>query len=540
MEVSKVIPISFEKITDYKVEDTRFTKVKIYVLHTGLNLNNSVFEKESVEAAIPSIYNTSILGFIEENSNGDEDFSDHRISLSIEKGKIKSTYKGSAYGVIPESCNPRWEKKVCDDGVEREFLCVDGLLWNKFEASKDIYDRDLFKDQSMELADNYEGHFDKDGHFVFSKFFFDGCCALSNGVLPAMTGASINVNFSVDEIQAKLEQFNRYFSQGNPTPVENIKEPKQEGGNILKKELIDSLLSEFSVAQESLDFEITETMTEDELRTALQAFSDKSKSTKLSGEAIQAILTEFAVRKDELGEFADNISETDFRELVKTFSENKTPVPQAEPVVVFSTYKEKRELLQNVLPHDEKRDADGNLESFTNYYLDDFDDTYAYVEEETHISGNWSCKKKRAKYSIAENVVTLGEFEDMLVKWVTPAEAAAVEKSRISFEASAAEFERLKTFEATTLKEQRDSKVAEIFSAFDEKLAAVDGYTELKKNCADLSIDDIEIRCFALVGKISTNFSAPKSNVIKLGIEKPEPDLMDDGYGGILASKYTK
>ena len=37
-------PVYFEKV-ESSVDDDRFTKVKIYLMHTGLNYNSSIFEK---------------------------------------------------------------------------------------------------------------------------------------------------------------------------------------------------------------------------------------------------------------------------------------------------------------------------------------------------------------------------------------------------------------------------------------------------------------------------------------------------------------
>ena len=72
------IPVTFEKIKDYAISDTRFTKVKIKVLHTGLNLNNSIFNKDVVDRNIQSIYNCPILAYTVYNEDGTKDYSDHR------------------------------------------------------------------------------------------------------------------------------------------------------------------------------------------------------------------------------------------------------------------------------------------------------------------------------------------------------------------------------------------------------------------------------------------------------------------------------
>ena len=42
------IPIQFEEIEEYINKDKRFTKVRITLMHTGLNANGSIFNKDVV------------------------------------------------------------------------------------------------------------------------------------------------------------------------------------------------------------------------------------------------------------------------------------------------------------------------------------------------------------------------------------------------------------------------------------------------------------------------------------------------------------
>lgn len=496
-KVNKIIPITFNKIKDYSVEDTRFTRVSIRMMHLGLNLNNSIFTKEVVDEAIPTLYNTPILAYVEKNSDGVDDFSDHRQELSIEDGDIKVTYKCIPFGVIGESCNPRYEKHTAEDGVERTYLVVDGLIWNKIEHA-DIFTRDFIKDASMELTENYSGKFDEDNHFVFTKIEFDGICALGNNVEPAMKGANIEVNFALSEIQTKLEQFNACIKD-KTTVTDNIKKGESI---ILDNEKIKSVLKEFNVKRDDINFEITDTMTETELRDNLKTFNNSN-------------------------------SDDENKNAPKIYTD-------------FSTYNEKRELLRSVLKREERRDENGSLEYYLGFWIADFDDSYVYVEKEEYNGEEWSYEKGRFGYTLSENVASItSEFEPMIVKWLTAEEYAAIEKMRStyeSFEANKGEFERLQMFEKDTLKNQRDADLKLLYKKFDDKLADCEEYKALKESDTDFSVEDIEMKCFALIGKITTNFSTEKKNdVIKLDFEVSEKDTdTDDGYGGILASKYNK
>ena len=126
----------------------------IDVLHTGVNLNNSEFTKEVVDQAIPTIYNTPILGYVvDEDDPDDKDFKGHESEIRIKNGDVRYVYSGNAYGVIPESCNPRWIIKDDGNGTEREYLRVDGLVWTKFNDPVDIFTRDVIKNHSMEVTD---------------------------------------------------------------------------------------------------------------------------------------------------------------------------------------------------------------------------------------------------------------------------------------------------------------------------------------------------------------------------------------------------
>ena len=205
------LPIYFSVKNEVSNKDDRFLEVEIDVLHEGLNLNKSIFSKEVVNENIDTIKNTPILGFIRELSDGENDFKGHEyIIIKTDKNKLTRKYVGSAFGLIPESCNARWITKMSEDGQERDYLRVDGLLWTKFSDSIDIMIRDIEKPHSMELfPDNINGYENEDGNFVFTSFNFDGCCILgsTDDIQPAMI--SSNIKIKDYEVQFSLKDFVR-------------------------------------------------------------------------------------------------------------------------------------------------------------------------------------------------------------------------------------------------------------------------------------------------------------------------------------------
>ena len=190
---------------EVSTNDTRFLNITIDVMHTGLNLNGSFFDKDVVNSCIDSIKNTAVLGFIKyDKDNDDVDFKGHEHILTKTENGVEEKYIGHAYGVIPESCNPRWVTKMCSDGQEREFLQVDALLWEKFSDATSILYRDNEKAQSMELEiSSVEGYQDENEVFHFTKFRFDGCCMLGENIDPAM----VDANVTIKEVQFTMTDF---------------------------------------------------------------------------------------------------------------------------------------------------------------------------------------------------------------------------------------------------------------------------------------------------------------------------------------------
>ena len=251
------LPISFSVNNEISDKDNRFIDVTIDVLHTGLNYTGSIFNKEVVDEYIDTIKNTPILGFITEVPYDGKDFKGHEyIITKTDKDGFARKYIGSAYGVIPESCNPRWITKTTDSGVEREFLQVDGILWTKFKDATDIMLEDAEKPESMELFPyDIDGYENEDGDFVFTKFSFDGCCILGSKVEPAMENAKIEVQFTMsdfvksiqNELNDKYSAFTKIVNDTNTFTESNLVNEKTNGGvEIMENtDFAQTLLSQF-------------------------------------------------------------------------------------------------------------------------------------------------------------------------------------------------------------------------------------------------------------------------------------------------------
>lgn len=210
--------------------DTRFLSIYIDVLHLGVNYNGSVFTKEVVDRNAHTIQNMPILGYITTNPQGEKDFKGHECQTVTENGETKVVYAGRPYGVVPESCNPRWVKKVSSDGVEREYFRVDGLLWTRFQDAAELFANNGGKPQSMELeADSIQGEELEDGTFRVDDFQFAGCCLLSSTdpmIEPAMIDSVAAPNYTASSMAREIV---RYLNQ-----YQEMKEKKEKEGKTVE------------------------------------------------------------------------------------------------------------------------------------------------------------------------------------------------------------------------------------------------------------------------------------------------------------------
>ena len=129
-----MLPVMDVEVSEYN--DDRFKKIKIWIAHTGENLNNTVFELGALQRMSETLSYTPIVGYVENDSNGNEDFSDHRQRIIIDKDGLEVEYMGIPWGLIPENHNAKIEYR---EGTE--WLTAEGYLWAQFDKSLKILDK---------------------------------------------------------------------------------------------------------------------------------------------------------------------------------------------------------------------------------------------------------------------------------------------------------------------------------------------------------------------------------------------------------------
>lgn len=530
-------PVSFIKKGEYESSDFRFIDVSIDVMHTGANLNKTSFTKDAINKAVPTICNTPILGYVvDELDEEDKDFKGHEHELRITDKDVKYVYAGQAYGVIPESCNPRWIVKDDGTGIEREYLRVDGLIWTKFSDPVDIFTRDGTKNHSVELTDMACGPADKNGNVPVGSFKFDGCCILSTtdpSIKPAMTGSCVTANFSVEDITAQIRDrlYEYQAIQQNYTAQNDNPSDKEKGDTTpMNENEKNPAMTENAVAEGAVE------------NPEIETPAAENTATKTESEATPA---ENAAPE----EGAENAT-------TEVPAENTAPAEEDEPATSSEftlTANQLRDEVYNALLKVQVPSRWDNECMIPKYWLTDIQGsevivtdsgTYQLMGIPYSMNGDnvvleyENIKRKKVIYEDWDNgdvmpglITMFSTLTDKLVELSDSFTKAANEVSEIK-----PKLEAYQQAEADAKAAEMEAKRNALFATFDEKLGADAEYIALKEN-KEISYSDLETKCYALVGRKSAEFSyVPNKNnkgTVRFGVGGTQ-NGSDVAYGGLI------
>ena len=221
---------TYELMDDIRSLDDRFRKVKIFIAHTGENLNNTSFSLESLVHLAESLAHVPIVGCIKEGEDSIYDFSGHEEKITITTDGIDFEYIGVPFGFIPEDHNAHIEIR---DG--KQWLVAEGFLWTKFNQSIDIFENNNGKkSQSMEIEDVL-GYVDDEGVLHIEEAVFSALCILGNDVAPAMTGSTIEYFSTKHTFKDYVKEMALEFSKRGDDTVDE-KEIKTNSEEELEKD----------------------------------------------------------------------------------------------------------------------------------------------------------------------------------------------------------------------------------------------------------------------------------------------------------------
>lgn len=498
--------LKFENIEDI---NPSFARARVGIAYAGRNRNKSNIKKEVFEEAVPSLFYCPVVGRYDPDKN---DFGGHDIRVvHNSEGELSIENATVPFGVVFADDGVAWETVTEEDGTQRDYLFCNVILWKRQYGYECLASQDTWN-QSMEIhVDRYV--IDSDGYCDIEKMYFEALCILGNDVEPCFESASVQLASDAAVSSYRL-QFSAMLEELRELP--EFKDMKFDfSGNIPQKggknelsftdKVRDQILAEFGLSLDALNFEITEDMTEEQFRAALEAVQNPT---------------------------ADN---------------------QGPEATFSATYRQKFEALENALEPIVVRNGDGEVVSETYYWVTDFDDTHVFVERRTWTDGDSDCKYGRFQYSMSEDGLTAsitGEFEEMVMRWLTLEENAKLEQSRSAFERLSEEYEEYKANHSTensevdTLRQFRTERLAgDHREAIDAVLAEFEDLSENEEFIA-LTADEnaysfedaatLRKECYAIRGKVSApaKFSKQKAGTVKVGLQND--DAVPSRYGTLF------
>lgn len=184
-------------------DSDRFVKLRVKVMHSGLNLNGSTFDSAAIEKAQSSIANIPLLAFVKKQ-DGEEtvDFGGHEFEIKISENGIRYVYLGRPIGIVPESNNYSFE---LDEETGKMFVFVDAYVWRDYaNEALDIIEKDEAKKVSMEIRVNDYDETET-ATFNITDYSYTGIAILGNDVQEAMIGAKAEIAEFSETKQALLE-----------------------------------------------------------------------------------------------------------------------------------------------------------------------------------------------------------------------------------------------------------------------------------------------------------------------------------------------
>ena len=497
------------KFSDYDPKQG-LIPVNLWACHDEDNLNGSQIFKEDLEKALPSFANRPILAYIYKDDNGEYQFRDHTMHLD-ENGEI--VYDEWPVGVVPESGNPHLEKG--DNG--KDYVVVDGYLYEEYNKAKDILERDGDCDVSVELAID-ELEYDSESDLLTLKvFYFYGVTILGvfedgSKVYPAMPGSHISLSDFNQENNSVFQKTVIQKLEELENKVQALSINSKEGGNTTMKfsdEKLKELLEKYSVSESDLTFKLEDIESDEALESAFEAqFSNPSEDGN-PGQGSSEKTIEMSVK---------------IGEVTKQFAKSLTDEIYALTDLVNATY-----------------EADG-----TWYYCDVYDGGTAKTRYVIMID-MWGTKAYKQSFTVKDGVYSLkGEREEVFSEWLTQSERDQLENIRNNY--SVLENSLAEANKELELYKAEPDKVKLLNAKEYSKVADTDEFKELmnRDTYFTMSLEEVREKADAIL------LAAAKAGTVDFSAQ-PQPDQNPDvsskrfgfgnsdgktgRYGGVFSKK---
>ncbi len=509
------IPTSFS--VDKNFDNDKFLKLRLKICHDARSLHNTKFKTDSLNSAEATIANVPILAHVLENDEGELEIGGHDIVIEEDKfdsDKNRQIYLEQPVGLIPETNN---YEVVEEDGLH--YVYCDGYIWKGYSnyCIDIIENSDRIKlSMEVEFLDYHYSRFDD--CYVISDFKYTGITLLGGEHRPAMqnSGATIvgysnSDNLGIVTVEEMCNEVSKAIG---------VADSNYEKGEInMDSDTIKKILDELGVTEGELDFKITEDMTEGELRTAVENYLKKKGEENSVSEPVQETPQEPTTVSDTVpeGTVCNSVNE-----------------PIEAPAQNTSYYSAENRSITFAMSDEDKREAIYRALTDTSddeYWICQTFDDYAIVQ-------SWmESKFYKVKYSKNENGVTIDpNFVEVYSVFVTAEEKTELDNMRANYSALETEVGELRNYKTDIETANRNAALESLFAKFDDKLAECEEYSTLKTDNSNYSVDEIEEKCYAMLGRIHSTFAADKNDVVinRVSFSYHGDNVERKPYGGLF------
>lgn len=510
------------QLQDIRNINSSFDTGVIRIAYEGKNRNGTYISKESFEDAIPSLYNCPIVCNYDRET---DTLGGHDIILHKKDDVYRVINATTPVGVVPESAEYWWDDVEEDDGSTREYLHINILLWKRQEAYQKIVN-DGITAQSMEIK-IFESEPDDDGLLHINRFEFNALALI--GVDPCFESAALELDtddfeYSLydlkNDLKKEMQKMLKDLKDANTEVLTSNEDKDKEfakGGkstmNFNENDLKD--VNEEELENENLEKEaesVEENGVVEEVNEELQEQADdepvepKQEDQELDNdEQSEERQDDYASNFSLVSSIRDNLS--------LQLREHYAPEEDTDTFVIDVDL-EKSEVYFEVYSCDEVcrcRLLGAKIEPDGSYYKIDFSTILEYERAFTPV--------------VKENDE----------EGVEPVETEIViDEASEQIELLNSELEELRAYKA-----ENESKLAEearqqILSNF-EDLSNEPDFINLVNNRENMSIEELEEKCFALRGRVLSSAQFSNQNKTAKIKVSARTDAPKEPYGGIFA-----
>ncbi len=514
MEKQKKMNITFESSLDNIIEvNPSFDKGILKIAYTGLNRNNSFISKETFEKEINTMFLCPVVANYSTDNN---QIGSHDIALKENtNGDMEMINLTQPVGVIPQSANWYWQN-IEDNGIVHEYLCTEAILWKRQPCYQKIK-KDGITSESMEI-DVINGKM-VNGYYQIDDFCFTAFCLLGNAE-PCFESASLQL-FNKQDFKEQYTQMMKEFKKAFFNTNFSIKDGEQVL-NTKETEIKDFQVGDKLGTGDSIKIDNSK-------KSAVNSKTWRKPDVSFLNKLLESSNHEALVNEAYAQVSGDASGDLSVNDVGYPHHDIKDGALVVDVAGVEAAYKRAKQqgVTGDTMDHIERHRKELGLDKQDNSLIKN--DKKVEKMEDTKAKDTIDFKVEYEKIK-GDYAKIQTEFEKYKKNYVTPEKDVA----------------ELRTYKADKIASERQANIDAIFAKSDfESIKDNKEFNDFKANVGNMSLEDIENRCYTILGKTTAkekaNFSINKpENKPSVVVKVDTTPAPEDPYGGLFSEFGNK